>query len=109
MVKPKTRERRKFVRARRVLTIEHRLYKRKGILIDGSWNISKTEDMSIVGLLFSSDIAYLRGDIIQLRVVMSGLIDVFHGFGRVIRTEQKKDNYFVAVAFVEENSAYLKQ
>ncbi len=97
------------MRAKRNLTIEHRLFKHKGVLVNGSWCVSTTENMSIAGILFSSDIPYHPGDILELRVVMSGL-DVFRGYGRVIRTEQKKSkaSFCIAVAFVEAGSKSLK-
>ena len=104
-----SKERRRHTRAKRSLSIEHRLFKHKGVLVNGSWNVSKTENMSIAGILFTSDIAYHAGDILELRVVMSGL-DVFRGYGRVVRTEQKKSGALnsVAIAFIEAESKYLK-
>ncbi|HOW36486.1 MAG TPA: PilZ domain-containing protein [Candidatus Omnitrophota bacterium] len=108
--KRKKLERRRHVRVKRSLAIEHRLYRRKGVLVDGNWQISTTKDMSIVGILFHSDIPYLIGDLIQLRVVMNGALDVFKGFGRAVRCEKKKAKqpFLIAVAFIDENSKFLK-
>lgn len=108
--KRKKLERRHYVRAERSLVIEHRLYRRKGILVDGNWQVSTTRDMSIVGILFYSDIPYLIGDLIQLRVVMNGALDVFKGFSRVVRCEKRKAKqpFLIAVTFIEENSKLLK-
>jgi len=101
--KRKLSERRKYLRAKRALGIYYRLYKRNGKRVDGVWSFSTTRNMSIVGILFSSQIPYLIGDIIQLRVVMSGILDVFRGYGRVVRVEQKdsRRSCSVAIAFVE--------
>lgn len=103
-------EKRKFVRARRELTIEYRLYKRKGKAVDGVWQVSVTKNMSVAGILFVSEVPYLIGDIIQARVVMAGALDVFRGFGRVVRVEEKKSkrSFDVAMAFVEEHSKLVK-
>ena len=108
-VKTKSSERRKHVRAKRALTIDHRLYKRKGKIVDGSWRSSTTENMSLVGILFLSDIPYLIGDILEARVAMSGL-DIFRGFGRVVRGEEKKTGnlYSIALVFMDEKSQYLR-
>ena len=107
-VKTKTAERRKHIRVKRTLTIDHRLYQRKGTVVDGSWRSSTTENMSLVGILFVSDIPYLVGDILEAHVVMSGL-DIFKGFGRVVRVEEKKTKnlYSIALAFVDPKSKYL--
>ena len=107
--KAQAKERRRHIRAKRALTIEHRLYKRNGNLVDGIWQFSLTCNMSIAGILFSSEIPYRSGDILQIRVVMSGL-DVFRGYGRVVRTEEtrSKGNYRIAVSFIDENSRLIK-
>ncbi len=102
------KERRRFIRANRILTIKHRLYKRKSSVFDEAWQVSTTNNMSIAGLLFSSVYPYRIEDILQLYVVMSGALDVFRGFGRVVRVEQKKSDYRIAIAFVEENSKLIK-
>ena len=104
------KERRKHLRAKRVLSIEHRLFKRKGKIVDGSWQFSTTENMSIAGILFLSDIPYLIGDILQIHVVMSGILDVFQGYGRVVRVEPKTSgrSYLIAIAFIDEQSKLIK-
>ena len=105
----KTAERRQAVRESRSLVIEHKLYKRNGIEVNGVWRSSITEDMSLVGILFNSDIPYHIEDILEARVKMSGL-DIFRGFGRVVRVEEdkSKDIAHVAIAFLDEKSKYLK-
>jgi len=102
------RERRRHLREARVLTIEYRLYKRRGILINGSWSVSTTKNMSLVGVLFTSDINFKLADILEARVVMCGL-DVFRGFARVVRVEEPKKGlpYRVAVTFVDQKSKLL--
>ncbi len=104
-------ERRRHTRAQRVLTIEHRLFKRNGKSVDGVWQISTTENMSLVGVLFNSEIPYQVGDLIEARVVMSGALDVFRGFGRVVRVAEKKSKenpYLIAIVFVDSGSKILK-
>ncbi len=102
-------ERRRHIRAKRNLTIEHRLYKHKGVVVNGVWRSSKTENMSLVGVLFNSDIPYHIGDILEARVVMLGL-DIFRGYGRVVRTDEEKSKklFLIAIAFLDAKSAYVK-
>lgn len=110
MNKKSQSERRQYIRAKRALKIEYRLYKHKGIVVDGAWQASLTENMSAVGILFKSDIHYTVDDIIQLRVVMAGILDVFRGFGRVVRVEKAKagSQFLIAIAFVDQNSKIMK-
>ena len=105
----RTAERRQALREKRSLVIEHKLYKRNGIVVNGSWRSSITENMSLVGILFNSDIPYHIEDIIEARVKMSGL-DIYKGYGRVVRVEEdkSKDISRVAIAFLDEKSKYLK-
>ena len=58
---------------------------------------------SLGGLAFFSDIEYRAGDIIEIHVVMSGILDIFKGFGKVIRVERKKTGvyFLIAVKFLE--------
>ncbi len=110
MNKKSQSERRQYTRAKRALKIEYRLYKHKGVVVDGAWQTSVTENMSIVGILFKSDIHCVIGDVIELRVVMSGILDVFRGFGRVVRVEKNKKNsgFLTAITFVDESSKLVK-
>ena len=101
MIKKTGEERRRFQRAERILSIKHRLYKRKGkVYHDRSWNwhLSSTRNMSLGGLLFSSNIFYEKGDIIELEVVMSGILNVFNGFGKVLRSEPTKAGLIFNIA-----------
>ena len=98
MKNPKFYERRKYIRAKRVLSIQHRLYKRRGKLIKNSWHLSTTENMSVSGLLFSSVVPYQKGDMIELEVVMSGVLSVFKGQAKVLRVEQRRYGTYSAVA-----------
>lgn len=107
-VQQKGFERRRHLRVRRSLAIQHRLYKHKGIVVNGAWRFSTTEDMSLVGILFNSDIPHTQGDILEVRVAMSGL-DIFRGFARVVRMQEKSRGVFrIAVAFLDEKSKQLK-
>ena len=99
MVKESGIERRVSVRAKRILSIRHRLHKRNGkIFSDEPWYLSTTENMSASGVLFVSAAKYAAGDIVELHIVMSGILDIFRGYGEVVRTEQKPEAAFYMIA-----------
>ncbi len=93
------KERRGCSRATRILSIEYRLYKSRRQHSDPNWHLSTTEDVSPAGLSFYSDYEYRPGDILDVRVVMSGLLEVFKGQCEVVRAEQKRLGacYFIAL------------
>jgi len=101
------RERREAIRAKRILNIQYRLAKSRYKSGDRRWHLSTTHDMSAKGLAFLSDVPYHIGDILELHTVMSGVIDVIKGFGKVIRIEQKRRSaaYLLAVQFVDSKIA----
>ncbi len=96
-------ERRQYVRAKRVLSVEFKLQKSRRKSSDRKTYLSTTEDMSIGGISFYSDQEYLPGDILDVHVVMSGVLDIFEGPAKVVRCEQRKPGslYLVAVKFVK--------
>ncbi len=96
-------ERRDSIRAKRIITVRHRLVKHNSRKATSSmWQMSTTQDMSLSGLLFISAIPYHAGDIIELQVVMSGVLDIFNGFGKVVRLSRNKGGYFLtAVKYVD--------
>jgi hypothetical protein len=102
MVKQIIKERRSWPRAKRILSIEYRLFKSRRRQADRSWHLSTTDNVSAEGLAFYSDHEYSTGDILDLRVVMSGVLDIFNGRGEVIRADQKRTGacFFVAVRFI---------
>ena len=100
MVKNIVEDRRRAIRAPRILSIRHRLYKRKGILSDSPWYISITENMSVTGILFHSAAAYMVNDIIELEVVLSGVLDIFKGYARVVRVHKKASGVLYSVAVI---------
>lgn len=102
MVKADILERRSFARAKRVLSIEFRLVKSKRRNVDSMWHLSTTEDMSFGGLAFYTENEYRMGDTLEVRVVMSGVLDIYSGYGKIVRMERKKTgSYFlVAVKFL---------
>jgi len=91
MVKQNIEERRRWIRARRVLSIQHRLYKSKGRKSDTKWQLSMTEDMSLGGLAFQVDQDYHIGDVLEMKVVMSGVLDIFTGYAEVVRVQRNKN------------------
>jgi len=103
MVKADPKERRSWVRAKRVLSIQYRLSQSKRKSVSKEWNLSTTQDMSLGGLTFYTDAEYKAGDVLEIHVVMSGILDIFKGFGKVVRAQKKKSGgYFtVAIKFLE--------
>ncbi len=96
-------ERRDSIRAKRIITVRHRLVKHNGRKVaNPMWQMSTTQDMSLSGLLFISAIPYHIADIVELQVVMSGVLDIFNGYGKVVRFSRNKGGYFqIAVQYVE--------
>ena len=95
-------ERRDSIRAKRIITVRHRLVKHNNRKVNTMWQLSTTENMSLSGLLFVSAFAYHIGDIVELQVVMSGVLDIFNGFGKVMRISRNKGGYYhVGVKYVE--------
>ncbi len=58
--------------------------------------------MSAVGLSFLSEVSYPVDDVLEMHVVMSGVLDVFKGFARVVRVEKKSSGalFLLGVRFV---------
>ena len=102
MVKQASAERRQWLRARRILSIQFRLAKKQRQHADSGWHLSTTQDMSLGGLTFYTDVEYRSGDILEIHVVMSGVLDIFNGYAKIVRLERKKTGayYFVAVQFI---------
>ena len=98
MLKLVNGEKREYVRAKRILSVRHRLVKRKGKPMYDFWYLSTTEDMSVNGLLFTSAMPYQKNDEIELEIVMSGVLDIFRGFGKVVRVQKKESGAFYSVA-----------
>ncbi len=100
MVKQAVEERRHGIRAKRILSIQYRLAKHKGAK-NHEWFLSTTQDMSVSGLSFLSEHAFRPGDMLEVKVVMSGVLDIYNGFAKVVRTERKKTAayYLVGVKF----------
>jgi len=103
MVKQTSMEQRQWVRAKRILSVQHRSANLQKKFLENPWRLSTTYDMSLGGLAFFSDIEYRSGDLIEIHVVMSGILDIFKGFGKVVRVQKKKTGayFLVAVKFLE--------
>ena len=91
-------ERRQYERANRILSIRHRLHKRNGKLFHEPWYFSMTQNMSYNGILFSSSAVYKLDDTLELEVVLSGVLDIFKGYGKVIRVLKKESGVFYSTA-----------
>ncbi len=102
MVKLTVEEKRRYIRAKRILSIEFRLARSKGKNRDNAWHLSTTHDMSLGGLSFYTDVEFQVEDFLELRVVMSGILDIFKGYGQVVRVERKRTgaHYLVAIKFI---------
>lgn len=98
-------EKRRWVRAERILCIEFRLTQSKRRNSDKSWGLSMTKDMSAGGIAFYTDREFSLGDILELRVTMSGILNVLSGLAEVVRIERKKTGafYLVAVKMLDQN------
>jgi hypothetical protein len=99
MVQKGALERRSAIRAKRVLSIQYRLKKSTSKNIDKNWYLSTTQDISATGLSFLTEKHFKKNDVLELHVVMSGILDIYKGLGRVVRVEKRTNgNYsFVAV------------
>ncbi len=95
-------DRRHFYRAKRILDIRHSLYKRGKNVYSSPPYISDTQDMSVNGILFSSSAPYHVDDIVELEVNMAGALNIFRGYGRVVRVEKKSSTrqYSIAVTLI---------
>jgi len=95
-------ERRDSFRAKRIITVRHRLIKRHNRKVSSIWQLATTQNMSLSGLLFVSALMYQPGDIVELQVVMSGILDIFNGYGKVVRYSRNKGGYYlIAVKYVD--------
>ena len=98
----KVQERRGAARADRVVAIRHRLHQSVLKRTEESWSLSTTRNMSLTGLLFSSEVPYNVGDILEVSVTLSVLVEIFQGYGEVTRVDQKSGRvYEIAVRFVQ--------
>ena len=103
IVKPNYENRRRWVRAKRVLSMEVRLVKTKRPHPDRSWYLTTTQDMSLGGLSFYTDREYRIEETIELRVIMSGVLDIFKGLAEIVRIEKKETGVhsLVAIKFID--------
>ena len=87
-------ERRHGERVSRVVAIRHRLVSRSALKTPLEWSLSTTKNMSHSGVLFLSAIPYRKGDILDIHVVMSGIIDIFKGRVEVVRVTEIGNTLF---------------
>ena len=105
------KDRRIAIRAKRILSIQYRLHKSQIKNADRSWHLSTTHDMSALGLSFLSEAPFFVDDILEMQVIMSGVLDIFKGYGQVVRIERKETGvfYFIAVRFIDLKSPTRKK
>ena len=95
-------ERRDSIRAKRIITVRHRVVEHNSKKTESMWQLSTTENMSLSGLLFVSALPYQVGDVVELQVVMSGVLDIFNGYGKVVRSSRNKGGYYhIGVKYVD--------
>ena len=99
MVKTATRERRKFERAERVLSIEFRLVSQAKSR-DHAWRVAMTSDISRGGVSFYTDARLKKGDTIEMKIVMSGMIEIYSGHAQVIRAEKRPSAVYSLIAVI---------
>ncbi len=96
MATKKAPDRRQYPRIHRILSIQFRLKKTRQAGADtATWHQATTHDMSVGGISFVSRTPYMLGDILELHVVMSGVLDVLCSDGKVVRVEDKKHGLFL--------------
>lgn len=102
MVNQLVKERRRGDRANRILSIEYRPRAGKAKSADKVWRLSTTQNVGSGRLSFYSDHEYRIDDVLDIRLVMGGVLDVFKGIAKVIRVERKQmaASYLTAVRFV---------
>jgi len=110
MVQEKTEERRSAIRAKRVMSVEYRLVKSSTKKKDKKIYLSTTQDMSVGGVSFYTENEYRTGDVLEIRIVMSGVLDIYTGQGKVVRVEKKKTGsyYLVGIKFLNGHSSSRK-
>jgi alanine dehydrogenase len=105
MVKQAVYERRYFARAKRVLGVQFKLVQGRKNDARKNWELSVTEDMSSGGLSFYTDCELSVGDSLELRVMISGMMDIYTGYARVVRVERMAYGAYLltAVQFIEKD------
>ena len=106
-------DRRKGIRAQRVLSIQFRLFKKAETtktIEDSPWHHSTTHDMSYSGISFLSTVPFQIDDILELNVVMSGLLDIVDSYGQIVRVQKKEHGaqYIIAVKLISKHLATHK-
>lgn len=96
MNKKQQKERRSAPRAKRVMSVSFRKVDGKK---KGQWLLSTTEDLSSAGVAFLTDQEFRVGDILEIEIRMSGMLDMFSGLTEVVRVLKKDSgrHFFVAV------------
>lgn len=97
MEKKTGKERRQWIRAKHVLSIQYRISKCKRKVFDPTWGLSTTQDMSYGGLSFLTERELNVGDVLELRVVMSGILDIFSGLTKVVRIVKKPKGAYALI------------
>jgi hypothetical protein len=98
----KVLERRGAIRAKRRLAIQHRLIRSRSKQLLTEWSLATTKDMSVTGILFTSNVPYRVNDVVEVEVTMSGVIEIFKSFARVVRVIKNNTSTFdIAIKLVD--------
>lgn len=95
MTKKIQKERRSAPRAKRVMSVSFRKIEGKK---KGSWLLSTTENLSSAGVAFLTEKELRVGDILELEIRMSGMLDMFSGLTEVVRVLKKDSGRHFLVA-----------
>ncbi len=108
--KKKVIERRRWIRVDHVLNIEYKLVKEKEQQRDTGWYLSTTQDMSAGGLSFLSECKYKKGDLLKVKVVMSGILDIYEGYATVVHIREEKNSglYLLGIKFTDAPGRYKR-
>lgn len=103
MPKKEIDERRQWTRAKRIMSIQFRSVEKGKEPDDNSWKLSTTQDMSVGGLSFYTDKELHIGDTIQLLVVMSGVLEIYNGFAKVVHVHRKKtgSHFLIGIELIQ--------
>ena len=93
--KPVGRERRSADRAKRVMSVAFRPVEGKK---KGKWELSTTEDISSAGVAFLTDKEFRPGDILEVEIRMSGMLEMFAGLTEVVRVVKKDSGSHFLIA-----------
>ena len=98
MNKIQVKDKRLHPRAERVLSLEFRLISDQESRRDHSWRLSMTTDVSRGGVAFYTDANLKNQDVIEMKIIMSGMIEIYSGFAKVVRVDKRESAAYALIA-----------